>query len=60
MYPTVADDLSTLTKDVAPAFSRLRTMTAEESPDPDLNARNLLTSAAPDSEGDSDADPALG
>jgi hypothetical protein len=35
-------------------------MTAEESPDPDLKDMNLLASAAPDSEMDSDEDPAWG
>jgi hypothetical protein len=35
-------------------------MRAEERPDPDLKDRNLLTSAAPDSEVDSDEEPALG
>lgn len=60
VYPTVAEDLSTLEKGEAPPFSRLRRMTAAERPDPDLKARNLLASAAPDSEDDSEDDPALG
>ena len=58
--PTVALDLSTVAMVVAPAFSRLRMMSEEERPDPELNARNLLASAAPDSDDDSYADPALG
>jgi hypothetical protein len=35
-------------------------MRAEERPDPDLKDRYLLTSAAPDSEVDSEEEPALG
>ena len=35
-------------------------MTAEDRPDPDLKAKNLLASAAPDSPECSDDDPALG
>lgn len=35
-------------------------MTAAERPDPDLKFKYLLASAAPDSEGDSEEDPALG
>lgn len=60
VYPTVALDLSTLEKGVAPAFSRFRRMTADERPDPDLKERNLLASAAPDSDADSEEEPALG
>ena len=60
VYPTVAEDLSTAVKVEAPSFSRLRRMTAEESPDPDLKERNLLARAAPDSDEDSEEDPAPG
>ena len=35
-------------------------MTADESPDPDLKDMNLLASAAPDSDGPSEDDPAFG
>lgn len=58
--PTVAFDLSTEEKGLAPAFSRLRRMTAEERPDPDLKLRNLLASAAPLSDELSLDDPAEG
>ena len=56
-----APSLPALTKVVAPSFSKLRKIIAEESPDPDLKPRYLLTSAAPDSDGPaSEDDPALG
>ncbi len=60
VYPTVAEDLSTAVKVVAPSFSRLRRMTAEERPEPDLNERYLFARAAPDSEEDSEDEPAPG
>lgn len=60
VYPTVAAARDTVEKGVAPSSSKLRKMTAEESPDPDLKDMYLLASAAPDSEMDSDDDPALG
>jgi len=60
VYPTVVPVREALTKGVAPSDSMLRQMTAEDSPDPDLNAMYLLASDAPDSEMDSEADPALG
>lgn len=60
VYPTVAEVRHALAKGLAPESSRLRRMRAEERPDPDLKDRNLLTSAAPDSEVDSDEEPALG
>lgn len=58
--PTVAPNLSTEEKGVAPEFSRLRRMMAAERPDPDLKFRYLLASAAPASDGDSEVAPALG
>ena len=60
VYPMVAEVLSTEEKGMAPSFSRLRRMVAEERPDPDLKARYLLARAAPDSEADSEEDPAPG
>mmetsp|Transcript_11177 Transcript_11177/g.20924 ORF Transcript_11177/g.20924 Transcript_11177/m.20924 type:complete len:104 (+) Transcript_11177:1087-1398(+) len=60
VYPTVALVRDALEKGLAPESSKLRRMRAEESPEPDLKERNLLTSAAPDSVADSDEDPALG
>lgn len=60
VYPTVAELRDTVAKGVAPSSSRFRKMTAEERPDPDLKDMNLLASAAPDSEMDSDEDPAWG
>ena len=60
VYPTVVPVREAFTKGVAPSDSMLRQMTAEDSPDPDLNAMYLLASDAPDSEMDSEADPALG
>ena len=56
--PTVAEVREAPEKGLAPEFSRLRKMTAEESPDPDLKDMNLLASAAPVSEVDSDKEPA--
>mmetsp|Transcript_6039 Transcript_6039/g.8790 ORF Transcript_6039/g.8790 Transcript_6039/m.8790 type:complete len:137 (-) Transcript_6039:54-464(-) len=49
-----------VTNGVAPSSSSERAMRADESPEPDLKARHLFTSAAPTSEADSDEDPALG
>jgi len=60
VYPTLADVRLAVVKGVAPLSSRFLRMRAEESPDPDLKDRNLLASAAPDSEMDSEDDPALG
>lgn len=60
VYPTVAANLVTLVKGVAPAFSKLRRMMAADNPLPDFKVRYLLARAAPDSEGDSLEDPAEG
>lgn len=60
VYPTVADVREAVAKGVAPSFSMFLKMTAEDSPDPDLKDKNLLTSAAPDSPAVSEDDPALG
>ena len=45
---------------VAPSSSMLRRITVEESPDPDLKDMNLFARAAPDSDIDSEEDPAFG
>lgn len=60
VYPTVAEVRDALAKGLAPESSRLRRMRAEESPEPDLKDRYLLTSAAPASVVDSEEEPALG
>lgn len=57
MNPTEAEVREAVAKGVAPSLSRFRRMTAEESPDPDLNDMNLFARAAPDSEMVSEDDP---
>ncbi len=58
--PTVAEVREAEVKGVAPSFSMLLKMTAEESPDPDFKDMYLLARAAPASETVSEDDPAPG
>ena len=60
VYPTDAEERDAVAKGVAPSSSKFLKMTAEESPEPDLNDMYLFASAAPDSEMASADDPALG